>query len=232
MIAEPRRAGARLVVLTEMFSTGFSMDDRARSPSRSTARARGSSSTRRRRTACGCAGRCPRCSRATTCRRNTLVLAAPDGTAHRYAKIHPFTLRRRARAVRRGRRARHGRRRGRARAASSSVTTCASPTSSGRSPPTTDCYVVVANWPARATRALAHAAAGPGDREPGVRRRREPGRARRQARLRGRQRGHRPVRRGARRSRRADETHAVRRRRPRATSPTTRAKFPFLADRR
>ena len=35
---------------------------------------------------------------------NQLVLAAPDGATHRYAKIHPFTLRRRARALRRRRR--------------------------------------------------------------------------------------------------------------------------------
>ena len=102
--AMPRRNGARLVVLTEMFSTGFSMDtERIAEPVDGPsaqflveqARAHGV-------WVCGsvperAAGRHDRPS-------NLLVLAAPDGTMHRYAKIHPFTLRRRARALRRGRR--------------------------------------------------------------------------------------------------------------------------------
>ncbi len=59
----------------------------------------------------------------------------------------------------------------------SSVMTCASPTSSGRSRRMSDLYLVPANWPGHAARALAHAAPCPGDREPGLRRRGESGRA-------------------------------------------------------
>ena len=65
---------------------------------------------------------------------NSFVLAGPDGTVHRYRKIHPFTyggeheqFRRRRRSRRRSRSAACGSRR-------SSATTCASPTSSGSAP--------------------------------------------------------------------------------------------------
>ena len=166
------------------------------------------------------------------CRRTRLVLAAPDGARAPLRQDPPVHLRRRARALRRGRPTRHRRRRGRPRHACSSATTCASPTSSGRSPPTTDCYVVVANWPATRrehwrtllrARAIENQAYVVGVNRVGDGRR---------ARLRRRQRGHRPVRRES--SREADGAggdDAVRRRRPRRVADT-RAKYPFLNDRR
>ena len=171
-----------------------------RSPSRSTGRARGSSSSRRRRHGVWVCGSVPERARMVRrSRRTTLVLAAPDGTVHRYAQDPPVHVR----------------------AASTSATR------RGDERVTVDvdgvrCSLFVCYdlrfadefWAlaaqhrllrrgrelaGAAARALAHAAAGPGDREPGVRRRRQPGRSRRRARLRRRQRGHRPVRRGARR---------------------------------
>ena len=100
-----------------MFSTGFSMDDRAhrragRRPERAVPRRAG-----RARTACGCAARCPSVQpRRRAARRTRSSSPRPTARSHRYAKIHPFTLRRRARALRRRRRARHRRGRGRPRA--------------------------------------------------------------------------------------------------------------------
>ena len=100
--------------------------------------------------ACGSAGR----SRSATpgadaARRTRSCSRRPTARVHRYRKIHPFTLlggeHERYDA---GDALRHRRRRRRPRARCSSATTCASPTSSGRSPTHTDCYVVPANWPA------------------------------------------------------------------------------------
>jgi predicted amidohydrolase len=89
MIAQAAAAGARLIVLTEMFATGFSMhpervaeDEGGPSEQFLLARAAehdayvvGSIAQR------GADGRF----------RNNAVVAAPDGTVHRYAKIHPFS---------------------------------------------------------------------------------------------------------------------------------------------
>ena len=103
------------------------------------------------------------------------MLAAPDGATHRYAKIHPF-----------GYGAEHEHY-----AAGDAFLTvdiegvrcsffvCYDLRFADEFwplAPDTDCYVVPANWPASAARALVGAAAGARDREPGVRRRREPGR--------------------------------------------------------
>ena len=149
LIARRPPTGARLVVLTEMFATGFSMAHRAhrravRRAERGVPRRAGA-----RRTACGCAGRCPSAAPATTARRTRSCSPGPTARVHRYGKIHPFTLRAASTSATtpatervtvdvEGVRA----------AACSSATTCASPTSSGRSRRDTDCYVVVANWPA------------------------------------------------------------------------------------
>ena len=146
----------------------------ARRPERAVPRRAGAS-----RTACGCAARCPSAPTTPTAAVNRFVLAGPDGersTATTRSIRSRYGAR--ARALRGRRRARDGRRRGRPRRACSSATTCASPTSSGR-------------WPRHrllrrrrqlargAPRPLARAAAGACDREPGVRRRRQPRRARR-----------------------------------------------------
>jgi len=89
MIAGAAASGARLVVLTEMFSTGFSMAvDRVGElpggPSSAflvdQARAHGV-------WVCGTIPERPSVEARPF---NQLVLAAPDGTTHRYAKIHPF----------------------------------------------------------------------------------------------------------------------------------------------
>ena len=96
MIAEAAGNGARLVVLSEMFSTGFAMGeqwaDRLAEPfdgpsSRFLAEAA-------RRHGVHVAGSCPELPRdaaSGALPANTLVLASPDGTLRRYEKIHPFT---------------------------------------------------------------------------------------------------------------------------------------------
>jgi predicted amidohydrolase len=89
MIGAAASAGAQLVVLTEMFSTGFSMAvDRVAElpggPSSSFL------STQARTHGVWVCGSCPERAAADTRPFNQLVLAAPDGSTHRYAKIHPF----------------------------------------------------------------------------------------------------------------------------------------------
>jgi predicted amidohydrolase len=84
-------AGARLVVLTEMFSTGFSMaTERTAEP------ADGPSATflheQAERHGVWIAGSYPEAREDDDPRpANCLVLVGPDGTAYRYDKIHPFT---------------------------------------------------------------------------------------------------------------------------------------------
>ncbi len=90
MIAAAASAGARLVALTEMFATGFSMD-----ASRIAEPRDGPSSRFLREQArvndvyvCGSIAECvPGVDRPY----NTFVLAGPDGVVLRYDKIHPFT---------------------------------------------------------------------------------------------------------------------------------------------
>ena len=91
MIERAAAAGARLVVLTEMYATGFSMKtDRI-------AEAIDGPSTRflaDQAEAHGvwvCAS-VPERAEASARPFNQLVLAAPDGSTRRYAKIHPFTF--------------------------------------------------------------------------------------------------------------------------------------------
>jgi predicted amidohydrolase len=90
MVAEAAAGGARLVVLSEMFSTGFSMDtDRVAEPV-------GGPSTQfliEQAAAHGVwvCGSLPERPDGQALPYNQLVLAAPDGVVHRYAKIHPFT---------------------------------------------------------------------------------------------------------------------------------------------
>jgi predicted amidohydrolase len=93
MIAAAAGAGADLVLLTETFSTGFSVDtdDFAEDED-------GPSATFLREQAAAngawVCGSCPEVpAGAGEDRRpyNSFVLAGPDGTVHRYRKIHPFT---------------------------------------------------------------------------------------------------------------------------------------------
>jgi predicted amidohydrolase len=148
MIATAAQAGARLVVATEMYATGFSMN-----PEQVAEPADGPS-TRflvEQATEHGiwvCAS-LPELAAGATRPSNMLVLAAPNGSLHRYAKVHPFSY---------GREDEHY--------TAGDVTGVVTVDVDGvRVTPlicydlrfaylfwdaalTTDCYVVVANWPA------------------------------------------------------------------------------------
>ena len=89
MIQTAASAGARLVVLSETFSTGFSMNTGL------TAEPEGGPSSQflvAQAAAHGVwvCGSCPEAAHEGEPPFNTLVLAGPDGTVHRYRKIHRF----------------------------------------------------------------------------------------------------------------------------------------------
>ncbi len=89
-IADAAQDGARLVVLTEMFSTGFSMHtERIAEPvDGPSVRFLVEQALRHEVWVCGSVPEVhPGDDRPSNC----LVLAAPDGSVHRYRKIHPFT---------------------------------------------------------------------------------------------------------------------------------------------
>lgn len=89
MVAQAAAAGARLITLTEMYATGFSMH-----PER-VAEAEGGPNERFLIESAAEHGAWLLASIAQLSPagrpRNVAVLAAPDGTVHRYAKIHPFS---------------------------------------------------------------------------------------------------------------------------------------------
>jgi predicted amidohydrolase len=90
LIREAAANGARLVVLTEMFSTGFVVDrDDIGEPAGGPSSAFLSSMA----TEFGIwvCGSCPEVADGDPRPYNSFVVAAPDGTQHRYSKIHPFT---------------------------------------------------------------------------------------------------------------------------------------------
>jgi predicted amidohydrolase len=91
MIVEAAAAGARLVVLSEMFSTGFSMatDRIAETVDGPSTRFLTEQAQQHDVWICGSLPERPEGERLPF---NRLVLAAPDGSSHRYAKIHPFTF--------------------------------------------------------------------------------------------------------------------------------------------
>jgi len=90
MIERAVADGARLVVLTEMYATGFSMKtDRIAEPV-SGPSARFLIDQARTHKVWVCAS-VPERTDANDHPFNQLVLAAPDGSTYRYAKIHPFT---------------------------------------------------------------------------------------------------------------------------------------------
>jgi predicted amidohydrolase len=90
MVASAAAGGARLVVLTEMCTTGFSMDtERIAEPFD------GPSARFLREQACAndvwVCGSVPECAPGDERPANCLVLASPDGEVFRYRKIHPFS---------------------------------------------------------------------------------------------------------------------------------------------
>ena len=89
MIAGAAADGARLVVLTEMFSTGFSMDTGRVAELHPGPSAAFLAAQAREHGVWVC-GSCPERPAAEARPFNQLVLAGPDGAMHRYAKIHPF----------------------------------------------------------------------------------------------------------------------------------------------
>lgn len=90
-IAEAAGHGARLIALTEMFSNGFSMNsvEIAEDPEGpSTMFLREQAAT----TGAWVCGSIPICEPGDALPHNRLVLASPDGSLHRYAKIHRFSF--------------------------------------------------------------------------------------------------------------------------------------------
>ena len=90
MIAGAAASGARLIVLTEMFSTGFTLaPDRVAEPMEGPSSAwLHEQSTRHGVWMCASV---PTIDRAKARPVNRLFLFAPDGTMHHYDKIHPFS---------------------------------------------------------------------------------------------------------------------------------------------
>ena len=90
LIARAADEGARLAVLTEMFSTGFVVDrDDIGEPTGGPSSSFLSEMATRHRI--WVAGSCPETAPDDPRPYNSLVVASPDGAQHRYSKIHPFT---------------------------------------------------------------------------------------------------------------------------------------------
>lgn len=90
-VASAKAAGARLVVLPEMFGCGFSMDTAAieeppEGPSTAFLRAQAQEHN------LWVAGTVPERSPGAPRPRNTLLVAGPGGELHRYRKLHPFSF--------------------------------------------------------------------------------------------------------------------------------------------
>jgi predicted amidohydrolase len=88
-VARAVGAGAELVLLTETFSTGFSMTPGIGEPE-------GGPSARflaeqAAEHGVWVGGTCPEIAEDDELPYNSFVLAGPDGTTHRYRKLHPFT---------------------------------------------------------------------------------------------------------------------------------------------
>lgn len=84
-------AGARLVVLPEMFACGFSMaTDRIREPEGGPTAT--FLTTQARANGLWICGSLPEMPAGAAKPYNTLVLAGPEGQVHRYRKIHPFSF--------------------------------------------------------------------------------------------------------------------------------------------
>ena len=88
MIATAAHGGARLVVLTEMFSTGFSMHTDRLAETEDGASTQFLVAQARANDVWVCASMPVQAGAPKPY--NQLVLASPEGALHRYAKIHPF----------------------------------------------------------------------------------------------------------------------------------------------
>ena len=95
LIASARAGGAQLIQLTETFSTGFAVDDPMLGEPEGGPSSQFLQEQAARHGAWVC-GTCPEIPAdsdpADTRPANSFVLAGPDGTVHRYHKIHPFTF--------------------------------------------------------------------------------------------------------------------------------------------
>ncbi|MDP9428614.1 MAG: carbon-nitrogen family hydrolase [Actinomycetota bacterium] len=89
LVARAAGAGAEFVLLSETFSTGFSMTpgigEPEDGPSAQFLQAQAAEH------GVWVAGSCPEVAPDGELPYNSLVLAGPDGTVHRYRKLHPFT---------------------------------------------------------------------------------------------------------------------------------------------
>ena len=89
LVARAAGAGAEFVLLSETFSTGFSMTpgigELEGGPSAQFLQAQAAEH------GVWVAGSCPEVAPDGTLPYNSFVLAGPDGTVHRYRKLHPFT---------------------------------------------------------------------------------------------------------------------------------------------
>ena len=95
MVAAAAAGGARLVLLTEMFSTGFVVDDSLKGEPEGgpSAQFLAAQAAKHAIWVCGSCPEIPAGSDVADKRpANSFVLAGPDGTVHRYHKIHPFTF--------------------------------------------------------------------------------------------------------------------------------------------
>jgi predicted amidohydrolase len=88
-VARAVGAGAELVLLTETFSTGFSMTPGIGEPEGGPSAQFLAGLAAEHGVWVG--GTCPEIAPGEELPYNSFVLAGPDGTAHRYRKLHPFT---------------------------------------------------------------------------------------------------------------------------------------------
>ncbi|MGY1740410.1 MULTISPECIES: nitrilase-related carbon-nitrogen hydrolase [unclassified Blastococcus] len=144
-VARAAAAGAELVLLSETFSTGFSMTPGIGEPEGGPSA--GFLLEQAAAHGVWVAGSCPEVAPGGDLPFNSFVLAGPDGTVHRYRKLHPFT---------------HGGEHERFRAGDGPVTVeigglritpfvCYDLRFADvfwRAAPETDVYLVTANWPA------------------------------------------------------------------------------------
>jgi predicted amidohydrolase len=93
MVAAAAASGARLALLTETFSTGFAVDsdDLGEPQGGASSQFLSDMATTHDMWVGGSCPEVPPDQGADARPHNVFVLAAPDGTQHRYRKIHPFT---------------------------------------------------------------------------------------------------------------------------------------------